>query len=122
MKKTVLIFTLIAIVFGCNNNNSSTTPVNNTLSVNDPQIAKGMQLIAKSDCLTCHKVLEKSIGPSYTDVASKYPYSEANVSMLAQKIIQGGAGNWGQIQMLPHTDITEENAKIMIKYILSLKK
>ena len=122
MKKTVVILTLVAFVFGCNNNNSSTSPVNNTLALNDPQIGEGMQLISKSDCLTCHKVLEKSIGPSYADVAAKYPYSEANVSLLAQKIIQGGGGNWGQIQMSAHPDISEVNAKIMTKYILSLKK
>lgn len=122
MKKTFVIFFFIAIVSGCNNKGSSKSSGSNTLSPNDPQIAQGLQLIATSDCLTCHKVSDKLTGPAYVDVAAKYPYSEANISFLAQKIIEGGSGNWGQIQMLPHPDISEDNAKIMAKYILSLKK
>ena len=122
MKKTIVTSAFVVFIIGCSNNNSSKSSESNTLSPDDPEIAQGMQLIAKSDCLTCHKVSEKLTGPAYADVAAKYPYSEANVSMIAQKIIQGGSGNWGQIQMLPHPDISEDNAKIMAKYILSIKK
>ena len=83
--------------------------------------AKGEQLIAASDCLTCHKVDTKLVGPSYNEVANKYPATDANIDMLANKIIQGGSGAWGEIPMTPHPAISADDAKEMVKYILSLK-
>jgi len=81
----------------------------------------GKALIAKSDCLTCHKENEKGIGPSYKDVAKKYPNTEANVKMLAGKVIEGGVGVWGQIPMTAHPQISKGDAEAMVRYILSLK-
>lgn len=81
---------------------------------------EGLKLIEGTDCLTCHKVDAKLIGPSYQEVAEKY--SEADLDMLAQKIIDGGKGNWGEIPMTAHTGLSKDNAKLMVKYILSLKK
>lgn len=83
--------------------------------------AKGEQLIAASDCLTCHKVDTKLVGPSYNEVANKYPATDANIDMLANKIIQGGSGAWGEIPMTPHPATSTDDAKEMVKYILSLK-
>ena len=80
-----------------------------------------MELIAKSDCLTCHKVGEKLIGPSYKDVAAKYESNDENIAMLAGKIIKGGQGVWGQIPMTAHQQLSEADAKQMVKYILLLK-
>ena len=122
MKISAVIISFIVLVIGCNNNDSSKSSDSNTILHDDPQIAQGLELIAKSNCFTCHRVSEKLNGPAYVDVAAKYPNSIENVSFLAQKIIKGGSGNWGQILMLPHPDISEDNAKIMAKYILSLKK
>lgn len=82
---------------------------------------KGIELIAGSDCLTCHKVNEKAIGPSYQDVANKYTTDDATISDLAGKIIKGGSGVWGEVPMTPHPQVSEDDAKIMVKYILSLK-
>jgi cytochrome c len=84
-------------------------------------IALGAKLIAGSDCLSCHKDNEKVVGPAYTAVAEKYPDTEANISMLAGKILKGGAGNWGAIAMTPHPGLSEADAREMTKYILSLK-
>jgi cytochrome c len=84
--------------------------------------SKGKNLIAKSDCLACHKDDAKLVGPAYVDVAKKYEPTDANISQLAQKIIKGGAGVWGQIPMSPHPTLTEGDAKEMVKYILSLNK
>lgn len=83
---------------------------------------KGMKLIEMSDCLACHKVEDKLVGPSYQDVAGKYEFNDKNVDYLAQKIIKGGSGVWGQIPMSPHPDLKVADAKEMAKYILSLKK
>ncbi len=84
--------------------------------------SKGMTLIANSDCLTCHKLNEKVIGPAYKDVAKKYAYTPANVKMLAGKILKGGAGNWGPIPMTAHASLSQADAASMVKYILNLKK
>jgi cytochrome c len=67
-------------------------------------------------------VERKIIGPSYADVAAKYENTEENVTMLAGKIIAGGAGVWGEVMMSPHPSLSEEDAKDMVRYILLLKK
>lgn len=84
--------------------------------------AKGEQLISQSDCLTCHKVDEKLIGPSYVEVAQKYENTDKNVEYLADKIIKGGSGVWGQIPMTPHPALSADDAKEMARYVLSLRK
>jgi cytochrome c len=88
----------------------------------NPDYEKGLALVAGSDCLTCHKVDEKVIGPSYRDVANKYENTEANVKMLAEKIIKGGKGVWGEVAMTAHPAVTQADAEQMVKYILLLKK
>ncbi len=88
----------------------------------NPVYQKGLQLIGKSDCLTCHKVDEKLIGPAYRDVANKYENTEANIKMLGEKIVKGGQGVWGTVPMAPHTAISQADAEDMVKYIMLLKK
>lgn len=85
----------------------------------DP-IAEGQALVAASDCKTCHHTDNKIIGPSHKEVAQKYEFTEANVKMLAEKIIKGGQGVWGQIPMTPHPDVTQGDAEKMARYVLSL--
>jgi cytochrome c len=89
--------------------------------VSKADIEKGKALISKSDCLACHKVDAKLVGPAYKDVAKKYKATPENMNKLADKIIKGGAGVWGQIPMSPHPTITEADAKKMVAYILSVK-
>jgi len=86
-----------------------------------PAGKNGAALIEGSDCRTCHKNDAKLIGPSYKDVAQKYPNTPENVKMLAEKVIQGGQGNWGEIPMTPHPNISQADAEAMISYILTLK-
>ena len=81
---------------------------------------EGKALVEGADCLSCHKVDSKLVGPSYQDVAAKY--TEADIDHLSQKIIDGGKGVWGDIPMTPHAGLSKENAQKMVKYILSLKK
>lgn len=82
----------------------------------------GEALIKKSDCLACHNVSQKIVGPAYKNVAAKYPATDENIEMLADKIINGGSGVWGAIPMSPHPAVSKADAKEMVKYILSLKK
>jgi cytochrome c len=84
--------------------------------------APGAKLIAASDCNTCHKIDTKVIGPAFQDVANKYPATDASIDTLANKVIKGGKGNWGDIPMAAHPTLALADAKEMVKYILSLKK
>ena len=83
-------------------------------------VAQGEALVKASDCKTCHHKTNKIIGPAHLDVAKKYDFTAANVTMLAGKIINGGSGVWGESPMNPHPDITQEDAEKMARYVLSL--
>jgi cytochrome c len=127
MKKAAIIFCLAGFVIACNSGDSTDNKVENkeaeqTVTAEDPEVTKGLELVGKSDCFTCHKVAETSpLGPAYEAVAAKYPDNDAVVDSLSQKIIKGGFGNWGTIPMTPHPDLSEADAKAMTKYVLSLK-
>lgn len=86
------------------------------------QTSDGEKLIAKFDCVGCHKLDKKLIGPSYLDIAKKYPSNEKNIAYLSGKIIKGGSGVWGTIPMSAHASLKKNDANSMAKYILSLKK
>lgn len=85
------------------------------------ELAEGKALFSKSDCLTCHKMDVKLVGPAYYDVAKKYAPTQANYEMLANKVVSGGSGVWGQVAMAPHPALTHDDAIKIVKYILSLK-
>ncbi len=128
MNKYVLITALLMIV-SCGKNAQDSTKETNVmleeplLKVVDSAAAgksAGLALIEGADCLTCHKVDSRLVGPSYQEVADKY--TEADVDQLATKIIEGGTGVWGEIPMTPHSGMSRDNAKKMVEYILSLKK
>jgi cytochrome c len=89
---------------------------------NEVQHSEGDKIMAKLDCATCHKIDKKVIGPSYLDIAKKYPMNDKNVSYLSDKIIKGGSGVWGAIPMAPHSALKKDDAKKIAKYILSLNK
>lgn len=103
---------------------SNEAPVDNSMvkeGAADAAASKGAALISKSDCLTCHKVDMKVVGPAYKEVAAKYEATDANIAMLADKIISGGSGHWGEVPMQAHPNVTKDDATEMVKYILSLK-
>ena len=87
----------------------------------DPMVKEGLELISKSDCLTCHKVNEASVGPAYSLVAAKYAGNQAGQDSLVNKIIKGGAGNWGAVPMMAHPNLAPEDVKKMVAYVMSLK-
>jgi cytochrome c len=151
MKKTFFALVLAAACFACNGPASSDSKPVSTNDANDnsqiggdaakpatadaPKPADattaaapaaagkdGAALIAGSDCRTCHKDDAKLIGPAYQDVAKKYPNDEATVKTLADKVKNGGSGNWGQIPMAGHPQLSLEDAEAMVRYILSMKK
>jgi cytochrome c len=85
-------------------------------------VQQGEVLIAYSDCYTCHKEDQKSVGPAFKDIAKRYPANKAYIDMLAQKVILGGSGIWGSPVMTPHPKLSIENAKLMVTYILSMEE
>lgn len=94
-------------------------------SVADPSrnavYQKGLSLVAKSDCLTCHKIDEPMTGPSYRSIAEKYAGAPNDaITALAGTIIKGGAGNWGNVPMTPHPSLSQDDAETMVRYILEL--
>ncbi len=80
----------------------------------------GKNLMSESDCMSCHQEKEKSIGPAYQEVAQRYQGQAQASVILANKIIQGGSGNWGEVAMAAHPGLTQGEAVQMANYILSL--
>jgi cytochrome c len=130
VKKICIALCACALLIACGNQgekkDNAAAPGNSTTASNNnssnPDYQKGLELVAKSDCLTCHKVADKLIGPAYQDIAAKYEATDENIEMLAGKIIKGGQGVWGQIPMTAHPQLSEQDAQQMVKYILLLKK
>ncbi len=82
---------------------------------------KGKTLMEQSDCKACHALNNKSVGPSYREVAKRY--SEADIPKLAEKIINGGVGVWTKDHVMSaHPQLLREDATEMVRYILSLTK
>ncbi len=84
------------------------------------EYAKGKGLIDRSDCKTCHAVDRLVNGPSFQAVAERYKDNEFAVRNLSKKIITGGAGNWGQVVMSAHPQVSEADAGEMVRWILTL--
>jgi len=125
MRKIVLVLS-IALLASCD---KKVEPIESTSSTESqeqavklPPLEEGKALVEGADCLACHKINETMIGPAYQDVAAKYENTPENVDMLADKIINGTSGVWGNVPMAPHNGLSKENAKLMAAYVLSLKK
>lgn len=91
-------------------------------AIKNDDFETGLALVTQSDCFTCHKMNEKLVGPSFTDIANMYPVKSVTIDTLADKIIAGAVGKWGQVPMLPHTALSKENAKKMMNYVFALKQ
>ncbi len=90
------------------------------LPSNGSAIATGKRLIEGSDCLSCHQLARKSIGPAYVDVAKKYHGDSTVIARLVRKIREGGSGVWGKASMAAHPNLTDAQASAMLAYIMSL--
>jgi cytochrome c len=83
--------------------------------------AKGKALAAGADCLSCHAYEKKINGPSYLEIAERYKTDKENaLKVLPGKIINGGAGNWGDTPMIGHPDISNKEAADIAAWIMSL--
>ncbi len=78
-------------------------------------------LATAKNCMTCHAVDKKLVGPAYKDVAAKYAGQKDVVDKLAVKIMKGGSGVYGPVPMPANTQVNEAEAKQLAAWVLSLK-
>jgi cytochrome c len=81
---------------------------------------EGKKLILQNDCKSCHTPAKQLIGPAYRQVASRYSKDTGDYQKLVQKMIRGGSGVWGNRAMPPHPGLSEDDARKMVAYVLSL--
>lgn len=78
-------------------------------------------LARKKNCLGCHTLADKRIGPSFAQVAARYSGDKDADSRLAAKIRKGGAGVWGPVPMPANTQVSEAESRQLVAWILNLK-
>ncbi len=79
------------------------------------------ELAQKKNCMACHAVDKKLVGPAFKDVAAKYAGDKEAAGKLASKIIKGGTGAWGQIPMPANPQVSEAEAKQLATWVLGTK-
>ena len=79
------------------------------------------ELAQKKNCLACHAADKKVLGPAYKEVAAKYAGQKDAADKLAEKIVKGGVGAWGNIPMPANPQVSEAEAKQLAQWILTLK-
>ena len=78
-------------------------------------------LATAKNCMACHAVDKKLVGPAYKEVAAKYKADKAAADKLAAKVIKGGVGAWGQVPMPANPQVSEAEAKKLVAWILATK-
>lgn len=78
-------------------------------------------LAKQKNCMACHAIDKKVVGPAFKDVAAKYAGQKDAVDKLSQKVIKGGSGVWGPVPMPANPQVNEAEAKQLVTWILSLK-
>lgn len=91
-----------------------------TLSVAAPAMAD-LALATSKNCMACHAVDKKLVGPAYKEVAAKYAGQKDAADKLAAKIIKGGSGVWGPVPMPANTQVNEAEAKKLAAWVLTQK-
>ncbi|MEQ8361734.1 MAG: c-type cytochrome [Cyclobacteriaceae bacterium] len=128
MRKIMMLIAVAAFVFACSSKNESQNtedygeaevPTEVTV-VDENLIGQGAALVKQSDCNTCHHVTSQIVGPSHTDVAKKYEFTNENIKIVAERIIKGSTGVWGPVMMTPHPNLSQADAEKMARYVLSL--
>lgn len=77
------------------------------------------ELAKKSNCMACHAMDKKLVGPAYQDVAKKYAGDKGAEAKLVAKVKAGGSGVWGNVPMPPNANVKEEDIKVLVKWVLA---
>lgn len=91
-----------------------------SLAATAPALAD-QQLATAKNCMTCHAVDKKLVGPSFKDIGAKYGGQAGASDKLAAKVIKGGAGAWGPVPMPANPQVSAEEAKKLVDWILTQK-
>lgn len=86
--------------------------------VSAPAMAN-LDLAKKSNCMSCHQVDKKLVGPAYRDVAKKYAGQKDAEAKLFEKVKKGGKGVWGEVPMPPNAAVKDEDIKTLVKWVLA---
>src|SRR5882672_2940215 len=105
MKKLLMIAATAGLALAC--------------GANAADAEKAKALAQSKNCLACHSVDKKLVGPAYTEVAKKYKGNKDAEAMMIKKVINGGGGVWGTIPMPPNP-VTQDEAKVLVGWILSM--
>ncbi len=89
-----------------------------SVMVSAPAMAN-LDLAKKSNCMACHTVNKKLVGPAYKDVAAKYAGNKTAVKDLSAKVKAGGKGVWGEIPMPPNAAVKDADIETLVKWILA---
>ena len=106
MKKMMIRFTLFALVA--------------IVGLTAPALADQALATAKN-CMACHAIDKKVLGPAYKDVAKKYAGQKDAAAKLAAKVMKGGSGVWGAVPMPANPQVNEAEANKLVAWILALK-
>lgn len=80
-----------------------------------------MDLAKKNNCLACHSIDKKLVGPAWKEIGKKYAGDPSAAEQLVTKVKKGTKGNWGAIPMPPNATVKDADIKTMVEYILTLK-
>jgi len=80
-----------------------------------------LDLAKSKNCMACHAIDKKIVGPAYKDVAKKYAGQKDAEDKLTQKVLKGGSGVWGPVPMPANSQVTEAEARTLVKWVLSQK-
>ena len=83
--------------------------------------AAALDLAKAKNCLSCHSVERKIVGPAFRDVAAKYKGNKDALTTLAQKVVAGGSGVWGVVPMPANSQVNEADARKLVTWVLSTK-
>ncbi|SHM75783.1 cytochrome c [Cyclobacterium lianum] len=96
-------------------------PAQQAPSIGDSYDHLGILWMENSDCYTCHEEHNAMVGPSFEQIASRYPKDKNSYALLTSKIKEGGKGRWGETPMNPHPDLAEKEIKTILDYIFTFK-
>ena len=84
-------------------------------------IPPGHQAMLASDCFNCHAIAEKVVGPALLDIAQRYRHQPEALTQSVQRVLKGSAGVWGEVPMLAHANLAEQQVEAMVQWIYDLE-
>jgi cytochrome c len=103
MKRSLMVVAVLASAFA------------SQAAMANPDLAKA------KNCMACHAVANKLVGPAYKDVAAKYAGQKDAENKLVQKVLKGGSGVWGAVPMPANPQVSEAEARTLVKWVLAQK-